>query len=212
MAFERGNPGAILSTEMAGPSGPGKISPIVRKLLNYFIRGLIVVTPLAVTIWICVMIFQWIDDLLGFPIPGTGFVIMIVLVTMVGFLASTLVARGLGGVFDRLLARLPFVSLLYSSTKDMLNAFVGEKRRFDKPVLVSLSQDGATKLVGFLTAESLTSLGAAEHVTVYIPLSYGVAGHIILVRSDRVHRIDADAANVMAYILSGGVTEVDVRT
>jgi hypothetical protein len=83
MAFERGNPGAILSTEMAGPSGPGKISPIVRKLLNYFIRGLIVVTPLAVTIWICVMIFQWIDDLLGFPIPGTGFVIMIVLVTMV---------------------------------------------------------------------------------------------------------------------------------
>src|SRR5205085_24022 len=83
--------------------------------------------------------------------------------------------------------------LLYSSTKDMLNAFVGEKRRFDKPVLVSLTADGSVKIVGFLTADSLGALGAADYATVYMPQSYGFAGHIIVVPASRVTRIEADA-------------------
>jgi uncharacterized membrane protein len=181
----------------------------VTRLLNYFLRGLVVVAPTAVTIWICVWIFQAIDDLLGFPVRGTGFVIMVVLITLIGFLASTLLARGLGSAFDKLLARLPFVNLLYSSTKDMLNAFVGEKRRFDKPVLVSLTADGSVKIVGFLTSESLEALGAADHATVYMPQSYGFAGHIIVVPASQVTRIDADAPEVMAFIISGGVTAVE---
>jgi uncharacterized membrane protein len=180
----------------------------VTRLLNYFFRGLVVVAPVALTIWICVQVFRAIDDLLGFAVAGTGFVLMIVLVTLVGFLASTIVARTLGGAFDRLLARLPFVSLLYSSTKDMLNAFVGEKRRFDKPVLVSLTPDGSVKIIGFLTSESLSSLGAAEMATVYMPQSYGFAGHILVVPARQVTRLDADAPEVMAYIISGGVTAI----
>jgi uncharacterized membrane protein len=180
----------------------------VSKLFGYFLRGLVVVAPAAVTIWICVKIFHAIDELLGFAYAGTGFVILVVLVTLVGFLASTIVARQLGDAFDRMLARLPFVSLLYNSTKDMLNAFVGEKRRFDKPVLVSLSADGAVKVIGFLTSESLANLGAADHSTVYMPQSYGFAGHIIVVPSDRITRLHADAPEVMAYIISGGVTDV----
>src|SRR5690242_9821001 len=115
---------------------------------------------------------------------------MIVLVTVLGFLASTIVARQIGEAFDGVLGRLPFVHLLYSSTKDMLNAFVGEKRRFDKPVLVSLSEDGAVKVFGFLTAESLNSLGVAGAATVYVPTSYSVAGHVIVVPSSRITRID----------------------
>jgi uncharacterized membrane protein len=180
----------------------------VRRLFNYFLRGLVVVVPIGVTIWVCVKIFQAIDDLLGLAVAGTGFALMIVLVTLVGFLASTIVARTLGDAFDGLLARLPFVNLLYSSTKDMLNAFVGEKRRFDKPVLVSLTDDGAVRVFGFLTAESLASLGAADHATVYMPTSYSVAGHLIVVPTSRVTRLDADAPEVMAYIVSGGVTTV----
>jgi uncharacterized membrane protein len=183
----------------------------VSKLFGYFLRGLVVVAPAAVTVWICVKLFRAIDELLGFAYAGTGFVIMVVLVTLVGFLASTIVARQLGDAFDRLLARLPFVSLLYNSTKDMLNAFVGEKRRFDKPVLVSLTADGAVKVVGFLTSESLANLGAADHATVYMPQSYGFAGHIILVPSSRVTRLNADAPEVMAYIISGGVTEIGLE-
>ena len=181
------------------------------RLFNYFLRGLVVVAPLALTVYVCVVIFTTIDSWLRLPIPGVGFLAMLVLITMVGFLASNLVARGVFGTLDRVLERLPFVRLLYSSSKDMFNAFVGEKRRFDKPVLVSLTADGAVKVVAFMTSDSLTSLGVADHVSVYMPQSYGVAGHIIVVPANRVRRIDADAAQVMAFIISGGVTDVEAR-
>lgn len=181
------------------------------RFLNYFLRGLVVVAPLALTVYVCVVIFTTIDSWLRLPIPGIGFLAMLVLITLVGFLASNLVARGLFGTLDHVLERLPFVRLLYSSSKDMLNAFVGEKRRFDKPVLVSLTADGAVKVLAFMTSDSLTSLGIADHVSVYMPQSYGFAGHIIVVPADRVSRIDADAAQVMAFIISGGVTDVERR-
>ena len=180
----------------------------MRRLINYFLRGLVVVVPIGATVWVCVKIFQAIDDLLGFRIPGSGFVIMILLVTLVGFLASTIVARIIGDTVNQLLGRLPFVNLLYSSMKDMLNAFVGEKRRFDKPVLVSLNDDGSLRVFGFLTAESLGALGIADSATVYIPTSYRVAGHVVVVPTSRITRVDADAPAVMAYIVSGGVTTV----
>lgn len=181
------------------------------RLLNYFLRGLVVVAPLALTVYVCVAIFTTIDSWLRLPIPGVGFVLMLVLITLVGVVASNLVARGVIGGVDRMLERLPFVRLLYSSAKDMLNAFVGEKRRFDKPVLVSLTADGAVKVLAFMTSDSLKSLGIADHVSVYMPQSYGFAGHIIVVPADRVRRIDADAAQVMAFIISGGVTDVETR-
>ena len=181
------------------------------RLFNYFLRGLVVVAPLALTVYVCVVIFTTIDSWLRLPIPGVGFLAMLVLITMVGFLASNLVARGVFGTLDRVLERLPFVRLLYSSSKDMFNAFVGEKRRFDKPVLVSLTADGAVKVVAFMTSDSLTSLGVADHVSVYMPQSYGFAGHIIVVPAERLRRIDADAAQVMAFIISGGVTDVEAR-
>jgi uncharacterized membrane protein len=181
------------------------------RLLNYFVRGLVVVAPLALTIYVCVVIFTTIDSWLGLPIRGVGFLVMLVLVTVVGFLASTFLTRTLLGALDQLFERLPFVRLLYSSAKDMLNAFVGEKRRFDKPVLVSVTADRAVKVLAFLTSDSLASLGVSDHVTVYMPQSYGLAGHILVVPADRVQRINADAAEVMAFILSGGVTQVETR-
>lgn len=181
------------------------------RLLNYFLRGLVVVAPLALTVYVCVAIFTTIDSWLRLPIPGVGFIAMLLLITLVGVVASNLVARGLIGTMDRVLERLPFVRLLYSSAKDMLNAFVGEKRRFDKPVLVSLTADGAVKVLAFMTSDSLTSLGIADHVSVYMPQSYGFAGHIIVVPADRVRRINAEAAQVMAFIISGGVTDVETR-
>lgn len=181
------------------------------RLLNYFLRGLVVVVPLALTVYVCVMIFTTIDSWLGLPIKGVGFLLTLVLITLVGAFASSFVTRSVINTLDRLFDRLPFVRLLYSSAKDMLNAFVGEKRRFDKPVLVAVTADKAVKVLAFLTSDSLASLGAADYVTVYMPQSYGFAGHIIVVPADRVERIDADAAEVMAFIISGGVTQVESR-
>jgi uncharacterized membrane protein len=182
------------------------------RLFNYFLRGLVVVVPLALTLYVCTVIFKTIDSWLGLPIRGVGFVLALVLITLVGFMASGLITRSLIGALDRMFERLPFVRLLYSSAKDMLNAFVGEKRRFDKPVLVSLNAEGSVKILAFLTSDSLGTLGIVDQVTVYMPQSYGFAGHILVVPSHRVERIDADAAAVMAFIISGGVTQVETRS
>jgi len=182
------------------------------RLFNYFLRGLVVVVPLALTLYVCTVIFTTIDSWLGLPIRGVGFVLALVLITFVGFMASGLITRSLIGALDRLFERLPFVRLLYSSAKDMLNAFVGEKRRFDKPVLVSLNAEGSLKILAFLTSDSLGTLGLVDQVTVYMPQSYGFAGHILVVPSNRVERIDAHAAEVMAFIISGGVTQVERRS
>jgi uncharacterized membrane protein len=182
------------------------------RLFNYFLRGLVVVVPLALTLYVCSVIFTTIDSWLGLRIRGVGFVLALLLITLVGSISSGLITRSLIAALDRLFERLPFVRLLYSSAKDMLNAFVGEKRRFDKPVLVSLSADGSLKILAFLTSDSLGTLGLVDQVTVYMPQSYGFAGHILVVPANRIERIDADAAEVMAFIISGGVTQVERRT
>src|SRR5262245_65795194 len=163
------------------------------RLLNYFLRGLVVVVPLALTIYVCVVIFTTIDNWLALPIRGAGFLLALVMITIVGMLASSIVTRSLVTAVDQLFERLPFVRLLYSSAKDMLNAFVGEKRRFDKPVLVAITNDGSVKVFGFLTAESLASLGVKDAVSVYVPTSYSVAGHVVVVPASRVTRVDAGA-------------------
>jgi len=181
------------------------------RLFNYFLRGLVVVGPVALTIYVCVLAFRTIDSWLGLPIRGVGFALALAVITLVGFLASSLIARSVIAALDQVFERLPFVRLLYTSAKDMLNAFVGEKRRFDKPVLVSVTGDRSVKVLAFLTSESLLSLGIADYVSVYMPQSYGLAGHILVVPADRVERIDADAAEVMAFIISGGVTSVERR-
>jgi uncharacterized membrane protein len=178
------------------------------RLLNYFFRGVIVVAPLAVTIYVCVAIFTRIDNWLGFRIPGVGFLLTIALITLVGFLASNLIARGILSALESTLERLPFVRLLYGSTRDLLNAFVGEKRRFDKPVLVTPVPQSGIRLLGFLTQESFAVIGMSEYVTVYIPQSYGFAGQLIVVPTTQVSPLTADSADVMAFIISGGVTQL----
>jgi uncharacterized membrane protein len=178
------------------------------RLLNYFLRGLVVTAPLGITLYVCWVIFTKIDGWLGLPIPGLGFLATIALITLIGALASNLVTRGFIAVFDGLLERLPFVRLLYSATKDLLNAFVGEKRRFDKPVLVRLFPGGSARALGFVTQETLTLLGMAEHVSVYLPQSYNFAGQLLVFPASDVEPLAAPSSEVMAFIVSGGVTDI----
>ena len=176
------------------------------RLLTYFLRGVVLVAPIAFTIYVCVRLFTTIDGWLGIPIPGVGFLATLLFITLFGFLASNLLARGLFAAFERMLARLPFVRLLYSSTRDLLNAFVGEQRRFDKPVLVAPYPGGAARALGFVTQQSLASIGLEGHVTVYLPQSYNFAGTLLIFPTSAVTPLAADSADVMAFIVSGGVT------
>lgn len=176
------------------------------RVLNYFLKGLVFLAPLALTIYICVEVFTTIDGWLGIDIPGVGFVVTVVLITVFGFLAQGFLTRSVFNFIEESLNRLPFVRLLYSSTKDLLNAFVGDKRRFDKPVLVTPYPNGVSKVIGFVTQESLVNLGLADHVTVYVPFSYSFAGQLFVFPASALTAIDADSADVLAFVVSGGVT------
>ena len=178
----------------------------MRRLLGFFVRGLVLLAPLFVTVWVCWLVFTKVDGWLGLPIPGAGFVVTLLLITVVGFLGSNLLTRSAVSLLEGLMARLPFVRLLYGSTKDLLNAFVGEKRRFDKAVSLDLSPDGGVRLVGFVTQESLGHLGMTEYVAVYCPHSYNFSGQLHLVLATRVRALDVASADAMAFVVSGGVS------
>lgn len=180
--------------------------PRVRRLLNYFLRGLVVLAPLVITLWITYEVFRRVDGLLGLPIPGLGFVVTIAGITLFGLLASNLITRGWLAALENIFARLPFVRLLYSSTRDLLDAFVGEKRRFDRPVSVTLTPGGTLKALGFVTRDSLEQLGMPGHVAVYLPQSYNFAGNLIIVPAAQVEPVSAESSDVMAFIVSGGVS------
>ena len=180
----------------------------MKRMLRYFVQGLILTAPLVVTAWVCYAVFTRIDRWLGLSIPGAGFVATILLITLVGFVGTTLVTRSLLSAFEEALTHLPFVRLVYTSTKDLLNAFVGEKRRFDKPVIVTLTADGAIRGLGYITQESADTLGAAESVVVYFPQSYAFAGWTFVVPAARVARVETVSSDFMAFVVSGGVTDV----
>lgn len=188
----------------------------MRRLFNHFLRGLVLVVPIAVTAYVCYKIFTTIDDILGavlgdlfgLTVPGAGFALTIVLITMIGVLASSLLTQGILAFFEDALQRLPFVRLVYGSVKDFLHAFVGEKRRFDKSVIVDLDPAGHARALGFVTQESLSLLGAEGSVTVYMPFSYSIAGWVQVFPASAVKRLDVESSEMMAFVMSGGVTGI----
>lgn len=183
----------------------------MKRLAQYFLRGLVVIAPVAITVYVCVWIFRSIDGLLGLPVPGLGFLLTLVVITLVGFLASNLLAMSFVSLLERVMTRLPFIRLLYTSTKDLLDAFVGERRRFDTPVVVEVTPGGGAKALGFVTLRALEHLGMTDHVAVYFPQSYNFAGNLLLVPTARVTPLAVDSAAVMAFIVSGGVTGMGQR-
>lgn len=177
------------------------------RLLNYFFRGLVILAPAAITIYVFWLIISAVDRWMGLPVPGAGVAVTVVLITIFGFLASTVLARWLVKLVDTTFNRLPLVRLVYSSTKDLLDAFVGEKRRFDRPVVVTTSADGIEKAFGFVTLQTMERFGLADHVTVYLPFSYTFTGVIRIYPTANVKPLTTDSAELMAFVVSGGVTE-----
>ncbi|MGH7560483.1 MAG: DUF502 domain-containing protein [Gemmatimonadales bacterium] len=177
----------------------------LRQLASYFVRGLIVTAPVAITLYVCWWLVSTVDGMLGIDVPGVGLLVALLIVTLVGVLASGFVTRAFVDLLDRVLERLPFVRLLYTSAKDLLNAFVGERRRFNRGVRVELGNTDA-HLLGFVTADALGHLGLPGYVAVYVPQSYNFAANLILVRAEKVVPIAIDAGELMAFIVSGGVS------
>ncbi len=182
----------------------------MKRILGYFLRGLMLTVPLVVTVWVCYGIFTKVDGWLGISIPGLGFITTLTLITLFGALGSSILTASAVNMLEEVLNKLPFVRLLYTSTKDLLGAFVGEKKRFDKPVLVTLGMDNSVKVLGFLTQLSAERLGVDSSVVVYVPHSYAWSGQLMIVPSSRVAMLATDSAEFMAFVVSGGVTDFPI--
>jgi uncharacterized membrane protein len=146
----------------------------MKRRAGYFFQGLIFLIPIAITVYVFYLIFTKIDSLLGIPIPGAGFFVTIILVTFIGFLASNIFTKKVLSLVDRAFNKVPLIRLLYTATKDLLSAFLGDKRSFEKPLLVTLLPGTNVKVIGFITKESLASWGMVNEVVVVIVITWAL--------------------------------------
>jgi uncharacterized membrane protein len=199
-----------------------------RQLLHFFFQGLIILAPIVITGWAVVSLFNFIDSILpnllhilfpsfvgvdefGYPkrYPGLGFVVVILIVIIVGYISSSFIFSRLVYLFDQLLEKTPGVKIIYSTLKDFFEAFAGNKRKFDKAVLVSIAAQDVWQ-VGFITQQDVHQFGLQEYVAVYLPQSYAFAGHLYFVKKERVRILtDISSAEAMKFAISGGVAEAE---
>jgi uncharacterized membrane protein len=201
---------------------------ILASVAQLFFQGVVVLAPIGVTIWVVVSLFNWVDNflpnLLNFIFPlqfaevngqipkvtGLGFVVAITLVLVVGWLSSLFFVERLMSIFDKILEKTPGVKIIYSSVKDFLEAFAGNKKKFDQPVLVNVDSTDVWR-IGFITQQNTEHFGLKDFVTVYVPHSYAISGITYIVSADRIKKMPkgVNASEAMKYVVSGGVTTVD---
>jgi uncharacterized membrane protein len=181
-------------------------------ILRSFFQGLLFVVPVAATVTILYWVFVRLDSLvdteawLGSSIPGLGLALLLVAITLIGLVGSSFVARWFVRLVERLFERLPLVKLIYGAIKDVLDAFVGDSRKFDTPVLVSLGDELGGELLGFVTRRELAWIGREGSAAVYFPQSYNFAGNVVLFPRERLTAVDAEPSQVMQFIVSGGIS------
>ena len=179
---------------------------MMKKLRQYFFQGLLVFLPLAVTIFVVYTVFVKIDSLFNFKIPGLGLALTLLIILGLGILASNILIKKLLVWVELIFERLPLIKLVYYALKDLINAFAGDRKSFDSPVLVSLWPDGNTQAIGFLTRANLDALGIEDRVAVYFPQSFNFAGNLLIVPSRQITPLEADPSDVMSLVVSGGIS------
>jgi len=196
---------------------------IFATLTGAFLRGLLFIVPVVVTIYVIVRMFSFIDGLLAENVgeylpaygvmPGLGLLTLVLCITLLGIVGSTIIAQPFIRAVNRLLESAPLVKTLYSALKDLMSAFVGKERRFDRPVLVRIGSIGtAVERLGFVTRTDLSSLGLGpERIAVYLPHSYAWSGNLVIVHADQIVPLDMSPADAMKFIVSGGVSGVHSR-
>jgi uncharacterized membrane protein len=203
----------------------------LKQVVRFFIQGLIILAPIAITVWAIVTSFNFVDNLLPnlihniFPswihtdangnlkkIPGLGFIITILFVILVGWVSSTFLMGSFLNFFDQWMERTPGIKFIYTSTKDFFEAFAGDKRKFNKSVLASVFSENVW-IVGFLTDEEMQKFDMGVNmVAVYVPQAYNFAGQLYILPRDKVRKIEKiTAGESMKYAVTGGVVDLDAE-
>ena len=195
-------------------------------LLQYFLQGLLILAPIAITFWAIAAVFEFVDGILPniihgiYPaliedahghlriIPGVGFVVVIALVLLVGYASSSFIFTKIVEGFDKLLQKTPGIKIIYSTLKDFFEAFAGEKKKFTNNVLANVDDNDVWR-IGFITQDDMVEFGLKDYVAVYIPMSYSISGNVYVIPRSRVKPItNISAAQTMKFAVSGGVTDV----
>jgi uncharacterized membrane protein len=189
----------------------------VKKFFSYFVQGLILFIPTIITLAILFKMYDFFKGLFSYfgivenTILNTiiGMAITVAAITLMGLIGSTFVFTKFFSVIEDKLEHAPFIRHIYAPIKDFTNAFMGNKKRFNKPVLVMTNPVANIEEIGFLTAEDLSELHIKEKVAVYLPYSYSLSGKLIIVPKGQIKPLDADAAEAMKFVVSGGVADVE---
>ena len=189
----------------------------MKKFISYFIQGLILFIPIIITLAILFKLYDFFSGVFSFfgivenSILNTiiGLAITIWAITIMGSIGSTFIFTRFFSILEDKLEHAPFVRHIYAPIKDFTNAFMGNKKRFNKPVLVTTNPQANIEEIGFLTAEDLSELHIKNKVAVYMPYSYSLSGKLIIVPKDQIKLLEADASEAMKFVVSGGVTDVE---
>ena len=197
----------------------------MKSLINYFFQGALITVPIVATLFILFKSIFWIDSLLPFhipiklpffgevEIPGLGILTLFIGVTFLGYVVSRFLQKPVVNYVEGFFERTPLVKIIYTSVKDLVEAFVGEKKRFNQPVLVLVDKEAQVQRIGFVTENDLSELGLGrDKVAVYLPFSYGFNGQLVIVPASNVTKIDASGTEMMKFVISGGVTDVHHAT
>jgi uncharacterized membrane protein len=193
---------------------------LLSRILRYFFQGLLILAPIGITAFTLYWGFVTIDnllprDLLPLDHPlnilkykGVGFAIVFILIIFMGYISSSFIVGRLIDMFDHILERTPFIKYIYSSVKDVFDAFVGEKKKFDHPVLVNVYGEDVWEM-GFITQENVNSLGLEGYMAVYVPHAYAITGKVFIVKEGKVRPLtNISAGEAMKFAVSGGVTHI----
>lgn len=189
-----------------------------KKIVNYFFKGLLLLAPITITLWAIIELFNLIDGLLkdliisiiGRDIPGLGIILLLIIISGIGYLGSTIIFNPIVTYFDRLMARAPLIKIIYTAVKDLVSAFVGQKKRFTEPVSVRIGKDSNLEKLGFITNKDLSVIGMTnEKVAVYLPHSYAWSGNLFIVPTEHITVVNASSTDVMKFIISAGVTNIE---
>jgi uncharacterized membrane protein len=188
----------------------------MKKIKNYFLQGLLYITPIGITVYLIYVLFNFVNNILGevlenflqIDIPGLGLVVIFFSLVLVGIIGTSFIAKPIKALFHRFLERTPLLKLIYSALNDLFSAFVGEERKFNKPVIVLVNPISNLEKLGFLTEQDLSKIDENNKVAVYFPHSYNFSGELFIVPKSQVRPINLDPAVVMKFIVSGGVSSI----
>jgi uncharacterized membrane protein len=180
----------------------------MKRILRYFLNGLLIIAPFTITVWIVVAIVDWLNNLFDLGFPGLGILLMFILLTVVGFISSSFFVRPFIVITERMFHKAPLIGIVYSSIKDLFDAFVGDNQKFNKPVMVKMSEDSDNLKLGFVTQEALSTVNVEDRVAVYFPHSYNFSGELFIVPRRNVVYLDVPSSDVMKFIVSGGVSKL----